>query len=137
MSERDTQKAILQFLALKRVLAYRMNTGAAVYKTAGKRRFVRYGTPGMADVVAFTPQSVIWIEVKGPKGRQSPEQREFQKVHEKLGHIYVLARSLSDVSCLFDKPGGEILGENGRICADKGATVDYLDWTEGNWGVGK
>lgn len=111
MSERDTQKAILQYLALKKVLAYRMNTGAI--KTEG--RFFRFGSPGMADVVAFTPQSVIWIEVKGSKGRQSPEQVAFQKRHENLGHVYILARDLSDVSVLFDKPGGEILGRNAPI----------------------
>ena len=97
MAEKDVQRAILQYLTLKRIVNYRMNTGAI--KTEG--RFFRFGSPGMADIVAFTPRSVLWSELKGPTGRQSPEQKQFQKVHEGLGHVYVLARELDDVRKLF------------------------------------
>jgi len=98
VSERDTQKAILQFLALKRVLAYRMNTGAAVYETAGKKRFVRYGNPGMADILAITTGGqCIWIEVKAAKGKQSESQIRFQREVEKRGHTYLVARSVEDL----------------------------------------
>ena len=101
-SEKDVQKSIIQYLKLKKVVAYRMNTGAI--KTEG--RFLRFGSPGMADVVAFTPQTVAWIEVKGPKGIQSDAQKDFQKVHEGLGHVYILARSLDDVRALFEEVKG-------------------------------
>lgn len=44
------------------------------------------------------------IEVKGPKGKQSDEQAEFQKAVEAAGGIYCLARSLQDViDCLEGK----------------------------------
>jgi hypothetical protein len=110
------QKTILDWLAAKRVLAFRMNTGAV--KTDA--RFFRFGVPGMADIVAFVHRfwcpecgwsskhicdcgwgrvipEVYWIEVKTKTGRQSELQRSFQKQVEDAGHRYVLARNLDAV----------------------------------------
>lgn len=102
MAEKDTLKAILQFLALKQVWAIRHNTGAAVIESRGRKRFVRFGTPGLADVVAFTRGGqVVWIEAKSEKGKQSEMQREFQAKAEKHGHYYLLVRSVDDLFPLF------------------------------------
>lgn len=111
------QKTIMDWLAAKRVLAFRMNTGAI--KT--ESRFFRFGVPGMADILAFPRQMpvsgmvcefgkspqfkrtfvhgnfVMWIEVKTAKGRQSDFQKSFQRQVEEEGHRYILARDLSDV----------------------------------------
>jgi hypothetical protein len=51
--ESEIQKAILQYLAARRILAWRMNTGAVKTET----RFFRFGSPGMADILA-APQSL-------------------------------------------------------------------------------
>lgn len=104
------QSAILDWLAAKHVMAFRMNTGAV--KT--EKRFFRFGVPGMADILAFKAASYpahgsafiqtiqpVWIEVKTPKGRQSDEQKSFQKQVEASGHKYILARSLEDVEEVF------------------------------------
>lgn len=115
--ERAVQKAILDYLALKKILAFRMNTGAFPLSYKGKSRFVRFGRPGMADVLAFTVgyaaadkfgygwetvegiiiPSVFWIEVKSPTGKQSEDQKIFQQEVEAVGCRYILARSLDDV----------------------------------------
>jgi hypothetical protein len=111
------QKSILDWLAAKRILAYRMNTGAV--KTDA--RFFRFGVPGMADILAFPLQMpvsgmvcefgknptfkrafvhdrfVVWIEVKTEKGRQSEFQKSFQAQVEEAGHRYLLVRSLDAV----------------------------------------
>ena len=71
---------------------------------------VRYGVPGMADVMAFPERDVVennggshyeinptWIEVKAPKGKQSELQKSFQEQVESHGHRYILAYSLEDV----------------------------------------
>lgn len=100
------QKTILDWLAAKRILAFRMNTGAV--KT--EARFFRFGVPGMADVVAFrqvpvavgkngwgTLTQVYWIEVKTKTGRQSEFQKSFQQQVEAAGHRYILARDLDAV----------------------------------------
>ena len=102
MKEKDAQKQILQYLALKQIWSIRHNTGAAVIKSGNTQRFVRFGTPGLADIVAFTKGGqVIWIEVKSAKGKQSELQREFQKQAEKHGHVYILAKSVEDLYPLF------------------------------------
>lgn len=111
MKEKDVQKAILDWLAAKRILAFRMNTGVADYNG----RKVAFGVPGMADIVAFPPLMVnygceacntiytspmyrpYWFEVKAPKGKQSELQRSFQEQVESHGHRYILAKSLDDV----------------------------------------
>lgn len=119
MKERDVQKAILDYLAAKGILAFRMNSGATLSSYKGKTRMVRYGTPGMADVLAFPfkPERAYlrdnlpfeyggtifktivptWIEVKAPKGKQSELQKSFQAQVEAHGHRYILASSLDAV----------------------------------------
>jgi len=86
-------KAVLDLLAAEHVLGFRMNTGAV---TAGTR-FFRFGSRGMSDIVAFPHGSVLWIEAKSEKGRQTAEQRSFQELVEFHGHSYLLARSSDDV----------------------------------------
>ncbi len=69
----------------------------------GPRRFVRFGEKGMADVLAFTPhETVIWVECKGTNGKQSEYQKQFQKDVEKYGHIYILAKSVDEVTDLYE-----------------------------------
>lgn len=98
--EAQTQALILDYLQAKGVLAFRMNTGAMRAEYKGKSRFMRFGVPGMADVLAFPlnhTMEVLWIECKAPKGTQSGLQRSFQEQVESHGHRYILAKSLEDV----------------------------------------
>jgi hypothetical protein len=56
---------------------------------------------GQPDIIAILPGGVFCgIEVKTPKGRQSPDQILFQKRLEAIGGRYILARSVTDVECL-------------------------------------
>jgi hypothetical protein len=101
-------KQILDFLEAKRVLAFRINTGAMKSEHKGKMRFMRFGSVGMADILAFTfdrnepsrPSRALWIECKTGKGRQSEAQKSFQSKVEHDGHRYVTARSMDDVADL-------------------------------------
>lgn len=108
----------MQYLAARRVLAFRMNTGTATQQNGadGKKRFMRFGTPGMADILAFRNRSrgvddrgawcsfeeivPIWLEVKTEKGKQSELQKNFQAMVEEHGHIYAVVRSIEDVEAL-------------------------------------
>ncbi len=107
-----TQKLILDWLAANHVLAYRMNTGAGKFSNAdGKERFMKFGVPGMADILAFPRNNrivwsnydhsketqVCWIEVKAPKGKQSDLQKSFQAQVQECGHMYILAYDLDIV----------------------------------------
>ena len=84
-----------------------MNTGAVASEYKGKKRFMRFGTPGCADILAFRQcgyhrgydisQWVYWIEVKTAKGKQSELQKSFQQKVESEGHLYIIARGIEDV----------------------------------------
>lgn len=113
-TEAQTQRLILDWLAAKGILAFRMQSGATVSSYKGKTRLVRYGTPGMSDILAFPELWIegqnsigrqdevrapvpVWIECKALKGKQSELQKSFQQQVEAHGHRYVLAYSLEDV----------------------------------------
>jgi hypothetical protein len=109
VSESQTQRAILDHLAAKHILAFRMQTGSSVRSYGGKTRAIHFGVPGMADILAF-PRIYdaatngfplpTWIECKAPKGKQSDLQKSFQARVEAEGHSYILAFSLDDLEGL-------------------------------------
>lgn len=91
-------EAVLQRLLLARLNAidgvwcWRANTGAAM-SSAGHR--VHFGVPGQADISGILRGGRrLEVEVKSDRGRQSPEQREFQHRIEALGGLYLLAYEL-------------------------------------------
>jgi hypothetical protein len=95
--------AVLDLLSVERIWHRRMNTGAHVVAATEttKRRFIKFGSKGMADVLAtpflFSRKPVIlWIETKW-KSKQREAQKEFQAEVEEAGHYYLLARSTDDV----------------------------------------
>jgi hypothetical protein len=98
--------AVLDYLAAERVVAFRCNTGAIKVDD----RFIRFGVKGFADILALPEVSgahrcgirVRWtapcfIEVKAPKGRQSAEQRSFERQVKDAGAEYVVVRSVDEM----------------------------------------
>lgn len=89
--------------AIETYLHYRENLGKLVYikNNSGafkvKRSFVRFGKKGSSDFIIFTDGGVVFLEVKNEKGKQSPDQKEFEEKVSKLGYTYVLVRSLDEV----------------------------------------
>lgn len=103
MKESAIQKQILDYLAAKHVLAFRMQTGAIKLD----KRFVRFGVAGMADILAC-PKMLeddwgvkhpvfLWLECKTANGKQSDLQKSFQKMVESHGHTYRIVRSIEDL----------------------------------------
>lgn len=104
-SEAEISRAIMEYLAASHIMAFRMNTGTMTSEYKGKTRFMRFGVPGMADILAFPGgvlkgkyTMILWIEVKSTIGKQSDLQKSFQEQVEREGHRYVLARSIEDVA---------------------------------------
>jgi hypothetical protein len=84
----------LEWLALRRVFAWRNNTGAC--KLDG--RWIRYGHPGSGDILGILPSGLfLSVECKAPAGRQSKQQKLFQKMIERNGGVYILARSAGEL----------------------------------------
>jgi len=104
--ETDTVRAILQFLALHHIPAWRVNTGAA--KIGG--RFLRFGSPGMSDILGIRVVHatslmkrpilvgrLLAIEVKTATGRVTPAQQAFLTLVNAHGGLAFVARSVEDV----------------------------------------
>jgi len=102
--EKDVLRVILHYLALRKVWHRRINSGGAMLNGhKGRGQFVRFGAPGMPDIlVRGTNGAVIWIEVKSPAGKLSPDQLRWKKDAEGFGDIYITARSVEDVMALFE-----------------------------------
>jgi hypothetical protein len=95
-TEKATQAAILDFLALKGVFHWRNNTGT--FKT-DRGGYYRFGMPGSPDIMCVVPPSgqLLGIEVKDTKGRLNENQILFRDRLESVGGRYIVARSLDDV----------------------------------------
>ena len=104
--EKDVQRQVLDYLSLRKVWHRRLNSGAALLEAGGNgkpRRFIRYGAPGLPDILARTKAgTVIWIEVKSSTGKLSPDQAAWKKDSEAFGDTFITARCLEDVRALFE-----------------------------------
>lgn len=96
MHEAELQQAILATLGARPDLRlWRQNTGMA-FSPDGKRA-VRFGVPGQADLSGILAGGRrLEIEIKGPRGRQTPEQMFFGAMIARFGGLYIVAHSLQD-----------------------------------------
>jgi len=96
--EDDIQAAIVRYFRLQ----YPNYIIAAVPNGAQRNKITasilkRTGTlAGFSDLIIILPNRVIFCEVKTEKGRQSENQKEFQKKIESLGYAYLVVRSIDE-----------------------------------------
>lgn len=96
MRESAIQSAILKYLRYHPKVAWieRVNVGA----TKIGNRFVRFGKPGMCDITGQLKDGRrLEIEVKGPAGRVSDDQKSFIAMVNIAGGLAFVARSIDDV----------------------------------------
>ena len=54
---------------------------------------------GAPDLMVYLPGGrTVFVEVKSDCGAQSPDQKQWQRRHEKLGFKYILVRKLEDLT---------------------------------------
>lgn len=106
MKEREIQNAILREFGTRRGLRiWRANCGVAWIGN----RVVRFGVPGQADLTGILPDGRrLEIEAKSPDGRQTEDQRNYHRMIERFGGVYVLARSAEDVTRALKQAGYEV-----------------------------
>jgi hypothetical protein len=81
--------------ANKKIRLWPQNTGTAFRN----KRIIKYGLIGSADISGIIfPGFRLEIEVKTGNAVQSPQQKNFQKMIEDLGGIYILAHSVSEAN---------------------------------------
>jgi hypothetical protein len=90
--ESEIQSVICDYLALRKHLFWRSNNIPVFDKTRGSfRAMPKYSMPGLADITVITDGGFsIFLEVKRPKGKQSPDQIEFERLVKKKGGEYYL-----------------------------------------------
>jgi hypothetical protein len=97
-------RAVDEYLALKRIPHWRMNSGALETRRGG---FVRFGATGMSDFYAIGPAGIsVWIECKRPEGgRLSAAQREFLDCVIRNGGIGIVVSSIESLELQLKEAG--------------------------------
>jgi len=115
MKEADLKLAVEEYLQyqqnLGKLMFLRLNSGDFIvnYGASGQRR-IRGCPKGTADIVIikqnyfdiydempWPASTVIFLELKSDKGKQSVEQKEFQEIVERQGCEYRICRSVDEV----------------------------------------
>jgi len=108
-SEKNIQNAILQWLALKKIKAFRINSGMVKTEKGG---MVKLAPTGFSDIFGvLTGGRAFFIEVKTEKGKLTKFQTEFLGDMKKLGAITIVARNIEDCE--------EIIKGRGKVTAGK------------------
>jgi hypothetical protein len=98
--EADIQKQILEYLARRRIFAWRQNSGAVVYEDRNRdKRFVRFASVnGISDILGILPDGrMLAIEVKKRGKKPSKKQRIFLETIRENNGVAIVAYSLDDV----------------------------------------
>jgi hypothetical protein len=98
MSEIEIQHTVCEYLQRKKHFFSRINN-IPVFDQKRKvyRALPKYTRKGFPDILVLWNGFPVFLEIKAPKGRQSPEQKEFQADCEKQSIEYHLIKSLDDV----------------------------------------
>ena len=105
MNRREEQalsNAVMNYLAIKGVLHYRVrNTGTIVHTRGGGLAYGRdrYAVTqrGAPDILAWDNGKAYAFELKSQKGRVRPEQQQWISKFNEQGGIGMVVRSMDDV----------------------------------------
>jgi hypothetical protein len=94
--ENSVLNAVMEYLSLKHIPHWRMNSGATKTERDG---FIRFGSKGMSDIYAIGPAGIsVWIECKRPKGgRLSEAQKEFLDCINRNFGIGIVVHSVEEL----------------------------------------
>lgn len=73
-----------------RLLYLRLNSGSLIIGEGKAKRRVCCCPPGTSDNIVVMSGKTIFVEYKGDKGKQTREQKAFEKLVEEQGHPYWL-----------------------------------------------
>lgn len=103
MKESNILKLIELEVSKQNCFTLRLNSGIFyqgnfLNGTLTNLRYIRGCPDGTSDLLIIAPKGkVIFCETKTATGKQRDSQKQFQATVEKLGHIYILARTVNDV----------------------------------------
>lgn len=92
-----------------KLLWTRLNAGDIYYnyfckkEMKTKKHKINLVKKGFPDILIVLPKGkIIFLEVKKEKGKQTEEQREVEEKLKKLGHDYVLIKSIADFQSMLN-----------------------------------
>ena len=92
-TEKNTQKAVIQYLEIKKIFHYRQNSGNFTSPTG---HFYKMGVVGMPDIIAVINGQYIGLEIKDIKGKLNDNQVKFKARLEEAGGLYLTIRSIDE-----------------------------------------
>jgi hypothetical protein len=96
--EAEVQRAIVAVLKFHGLKVWRSNTGAFTGEHNGRKRFIRFGEPGMSDLFALLPTGrFACVEVKRPGAKPTPAQLAFLMEINAAGGFALWASSAATV----------------------------------------
>lgn len=109
-TETEVVRQCVQYLKLAGFFSWRSNTGAAVYTSAaGKRRLVRYGEPGVSDILGVLPGGrMLCVECKTGGGRLSDAQAAFLGRVRAAGGLALVVSSVTELQALLREAGCDV-----------------------------
>jgi hypothetical protein len=98
MSEIEIQSSVCEYLQRRKHFFSRINN-IPVFDQKRKvyRALPKYTRKGFPDIIVLWKGFPVFLEIKAPKGRQSPEQKEFEEDCKKQAIEYHLIKSIDDV----------------------------------------
>jgi hypothetical protein len=114
----DIQKVVSEYLCLKKIYHWRINSGAAVKEYIakdGKKKkylvpFVKNLYPGkdegkvsptLPDLVCLDCGKTVWIEIKKPGEKLTKGQEFFEEICREQRIEFYIIRSLEDIQKIF------------------------------------
>lgn len=90
--ESQFQRAVVRYLRLRNVFCFSIPNGVHLTTIQSKIAVAEGLLHGVSDLIVLIPNKATFIEIKNPngKGKQSENQKEFQKKVESLGFEYLI-----------------------------------------------
>ena len=98
-SEAEIQKEVCKYLKAYGYIFGRVNSTGSYRHNIKKYIPVPYGFNGFADLIVFGISRTIFLEIKSTIGKQSDNQKKFQKLCESelANREYYVIRSVDDL----------------------------------------
>lgn len=98
--ESEIQTAVCEYLALRNYFFWR-NNNTGIYRPSANGGFWttnKYSMKGIPDIIVIDDTGhAIFLEIKRPSGRQSPDQKEFQRRCEEKSAEYHVIKKIEDL----------------------------------------
>jgi hypothetical protein len=103
-SEHQLQKAVLERLAWTRGVYYLRNNSISgkFIRADGSSGWVNNAKKGSPDIILCKNGLWIGLELKVPKGKQSPDQKQAEKDIRLAGGHYFIVRSLEELEAILE-----------------------------------